>query len=309
MSSKKNRYSRFDRIIYTVGAIYSLFLKLLPLRVSLFIGRCLGLIFYIIDFHHRKIGLTNLRFAFGSEKDEKEIRSIARKHFQHLGMTAHEWLCLKSLGEEDLKKICDKIYVEGKEHLISAKKKSQVVIILSAHFGNWEYSHLCYSSRINRLNFIVRKLDNSFLERERIEYNQKFNVNILYKENGLRKAIRNLRNGEDLVIFSDRKANLREGIPSQFFGKKTSTIPLASALSGKYKIPIVPMFIVRCKDKVHHKIIFQPMFNVGDLDGERAIQKGTQIQNDNIEKAIRRYPDQWLWVHRKWKCYHASIYK
>jgi KDO2-lipid IV(A) lauroyltransferase len=309
MSSKKNRDSGIDRIIYTVMKLYSIFLKHIPFRLCLFIGRCFGLIFYIVDFHHRKIGLINLRFAFEREKDEKEIRSIARKHFQNLGMTGHEWLCLKDLGENDLKKICDRIYIEGKEHLISAKKQNKAVIILSAHFGNWEYSHLCYASHINRLNFIVRKLDNFFLEQERIDYNQNFNVNILYKENGLREAIRNLRNGEDLVIFSDRKANMREGIPSQFFGKKTSTIPLASALSKKYNIPIVPMFIVRCQDKVHHKIVFQPMFNVGDLDEERAVQTGTQIQNDNIEKVIRRYPDQWLWIHRKWKCYHSHIYK
>lgn len=272
-------------------------------------GRCLGRLLYTIDRRHRKIALTNLRFAFGDEKDEKELKSIAREHFTQLGMIGHEWLRLVNINESGLKKICNNISVEGEEHLVAAKKKSRAVILLSAHFGNFEYAHIYFATRFNRLNFIVRRLDNSLIEQERLAYNHKAHVNILYKQKGLRAAIKNLKKGEDLVIFADRKAMVEDGIPAQFFGKKTSTLTVAAALSKKFDIPIVPMFITRCKDMVHHKIIFYPMFTVGNIEGEEAIQKGTQLQNDKIEKAIREYPDQWLWIHRKWKCYHSHIYE
>lgn len=309
MVAESNKFSISDRIVYSIALLYHLLSKVVPLRMWLFMGRCFGLLFYSMDFHHRMIALTNLRFAFGNEKDDKEIRLIARKHFQQLGMTAHEWVRLRGLKKSNLEKICNHIYVEGREHLIAAKRRKQSVILLGAHFGNWEYAHLYFSNAVNRLNFIVRKLDNPLLERERTAYNQNFNVNILYKESGLRTAIKNLKKGEDLVVFADRKASLKEGAPSQFFGKKTSTIPLVPALAKRFQIPVVPMFIIRCKDRVHHRIIFFPELKIDDIDTEKVIQDGMQLQNDIIEAVIRRYPDHWLWVHRKWKCYHAEIYE
>ena len=183
------------------------------------------------------------------------------------------------------------------------------MILVSAHFGNFEYAHIYFAAHFNRLNFIVRKLDNAFLERDRIGYNTLANINILYREHGLRPAIKNLKEGQDLVIFPDRKASLKEGIPCRFFGQKTSTIAVACSLSKKYNLPMVPMFITRCKDPLHHKIIFYPMFMADDPDEKRAVQKATQHQNDIIEKAIRTYPEQWLWMHQKWKCYHSYLYE
>lgn len=309
MALKDMKHKKSDRIAYVFFYIYYLLSRIFPLRTWLFIGRYLGLLLYFIDAHHRKIAIINLQLAFGKEKSGREIHAIAREHFRQLGMNAQEWVRLKGLTETGLQRILNNIDVKGKEHILAAKKKNRSVILLGAHFGNWEYAHLYFANTINRLNFIVRKLDNALLEQERTEYNKNFNVNILYKENNLRTALKNLKNGEDLVIFTDRKAGLREGIPSQFFGVKSSTIPLVSALVKKYRLPVVPMFITRCKDMIHHQIIFLPELKLGEITDELIIQKGTQIQNDTIEKIIRMYPDHWLWVHRKWKCYHPEIYK
>ena len=307
MALNKEIYQKFDPLAYLAIKLYSRFLRCLSLRTCLSIGRACGNLLFIVDKRHREIAMTNLRFAFGGEKDENAIQSIARSHFQKLGMTGHEWLRFIYIKKSGLEKICSNVTVEGKEHLDAAKKRNKAVILLSAHFGNFEYAHIYYATHINRLNFIVRRLDNPHLERERLDYNRKAGVNILYRENGLRPAIKRLKKGEDLVIFPDRKASLQEGIPTLFFGKKTSTISVACALSEKYDIPLVPMFITRCKESARHQITFYPMFRVADL-GEEAVQKGTQLQNDAIENAIREWPDQWLWIHRKWKCYHSHIY-
>ena len=295
-----------NRIIYYLIISYHFLSRVFPLKIWLFVGRCFGLLFYILDSRHRKIALTNLRFALEKEKDEKEIRLLARKNFQEFSMIAHEWVRLKNIKKE---KLANLIYVEGKEHLIAAKKKNPSIILLSAHFGNWEYAHLFYASTINRLNFIVRRIDNPLIEQERVTYNEHFGVKILYKENGLRPAIKNLRKGEDLIIFADRKANLKEGIPCNFFGRKTSTLTVVPALAKKYEIPIVPMFITRCKDRVHHRLIFFPELSIDYDSNKDNIHENTQRQNNIIEKTIRAYPDHWLWFHQKWKCYHPHIYK
>jgi len=272
-----------------------------------FIGRIFGLFLYGIDFPHRKIALANLRFAFGPEKTERELRAIIRKMFLEFGMIAHEWTRLKYIKKEDLPGLVE---VEGLENLKAAKGNGKPVILLGAHFGNFEYTHLYYALHINRIQFIVRAIDNPLLEAERLKYNTAFGVKILYKQSGLRPAIKNLKNGEDLVIFADQKVNLSEGILCTFFGKETSTIPLAPALSDKYGAPIVPVFCVRSeKNPTRHKIIFLPELKLDPNDGAEMIHRATQRQNDIIEAMIRRYPQQWLWFHRKWSYHNPEIYE
>ena len=151
-------------------------------------------------------------------------------------------------------------------------------------------------------------MDNPFLEQERVNYNKHFGVNILYKENGLRKAIQQLKKGQDLVIFSDQRANLTEGIPCQFFGKNTSTLPIVAALALKYHIPIIPMFVVRTQNLLHHRILFLPEIQIEYDDPAFTTENITQRLNDVIEQVIRTYPEQWLWFHRKWKANYPELY-
>lgn len=300
-----NKFQIFGHYIaFLLLFTFHLISRIFPLRIWLFFGRLFGLIFYLIDPHHRRISLINLKFAYGKEKNEKELKAIARSNFMHYGMMGFEWIHMMRLTRKGMDKLKTRIHVEGEEHLIAARKKNPSVIILSAHFGNWEYAHLYFADTFNRLNFIVRMIDNPIIEKERVFNNENFGVGILYKENGLRPAIKKLKSGEDLVIFSDRKANLREGIPCLFFNQKASTIPLIYSLASKYHIPVVPMFMYRTKDVTKHRLVFFPELNIEGLDMTQA----TQLQNDTIEKAIREQPELWLWIHRKWKCYHEDIY-
>jgi KDO2-lipid IV(A) lauroyltransferase len=293
------------RNVYSLTLLYGYVSRMLPLKIWVLMGSCVGHLFYLLSFRHRRIALRNLRFAFGSDRKENEICAIARKSFVQFGMIAHEWIRLSSLDTEELKEL---IYVEGKENLIAAKKKNQSVIFLGAHFGNWEYAHIFYSTTVNHLNFIVRAIDNPFVEKERVAYNQRAGVRILYKENGLRPAIRNLRRGEDLVIFADQRPRLKEGTLCQFFGKKASTITLVPALARKFHVPVVPMFIVRCKDLIHHRIIFFPELKIDYDDKRQSVSDGAQLQNDMIEKVIRSYPDHWLWIHKRWRREYPHLY-
>lgn len=306
ISKKMNRLPTFGhRIISLVASLLHFISMKVPLRLWLSVGKCFGYLLYLVDVNHRRIAMINLHFAYGGEKDEKELKKIVRSNFIQYAMTGFEWLRLKRLTRRRLDTIKDHIEVVGENYLIEARKKSRSVILLSAHFGNWEYAHLYYADTFNRLNFIVRKIENPLIEGERVAYNEKFGVRILYKANGLRPAIKNLKKGEDLIIFPDRKANFREGIPSLFFNRKTSTIPIIYTLATKYNTPVVPMFIFRTEDITRHKIVFFPALDLEGLD----ITEATNLQNDVIEKVIREDPAQWLWIHRKWKCYHRKMYE
>jgi KDO2-lipid IV(A) lauroyltransferase len=296
------------RIIYIICLVYLFVGHLVPLRLWVYTGKIIGRIIYLLDSKHRRIALSNLRFALGREKTEKEIHIIARQSLEEFGMIAHEWSRLKYIGKEELLKL---IELEGMENLIAARKKNRAVIFFGAHFGNWEYANLFYASTINRLDFIVRAIDNPFLERIRVTYNAAFGVNILYKQHGLRPAIRNLKNGEDLIMFVDQKESSSNAILVRFFDKITATLPLVPALSLKYNIPIIPMFILRCEDRIHHKIIFLPelKLNMDLKNKDQIIADGTQRQNDIIELMIRQNPQQWLWLHRKWSTHYPELYE
>jgi len=303
----KKEQKLLNAIITTIYITLRSLAGIIPLRPWVFMGRVLGKFLYTVAAEQRKISLINLHIAYGDLKTEAELKAIVRKVFEEFGMIALEWMTLKNLKKERLDKL---IEVEGMEHLLAARKKNPSVIFLGAHFGNWEYAHLYYASNINRLSFIVRAIDTPYLERERISYNTRFGVEILYKQNGLRPAIKNLKNGIDLMLFSDHKVNLSEGLLCKFFGKDVATIPVAPALSEKYHAPVIPMFIVRrSDDPVRHKIIFLPELVLDPNDGDEMIAKATQRQNYVFEEIIKKYPQQWLWLHKRWSLHYPEIYK
>lgn len=297
---------RLNRIIAAASAGLFRVSQATPSSMGLMGGRLLGAAAGRLLAKHRKITIANLEFAFQGEKSASEINRIAYHNFQQWGMIAFEWTHAVQLDQAASGKLPVPVRVKGIEHLKAAKRKNPAVVLLSAHFGNWEYGHWHYASHINSLNFIVRRIDNPYLETCRLATNHRHGVNVLYKESGLKPAIKNLRKGQDLIIFADQKANPKEGIPSRFFGRNTTSIPIVAALAKKMQLPIVPMFVVRQADRLTHELTFLPELEFGKSDSVAAI---TQRQNDIIERMIRKHPDHWLWMHRRWKTEHPEIYQ
>ncbi len=302
-------YTKIDRLVYLLCIGYHWMGRPVPLKTWLRIGRKLGALAYRYDHGHRRIVHRNLHLAFGDEKNRVAIRSLARQNFEQWGMIAQELALLKQRPDWLAAHLTDVIEVEGREHLDAARQKAQAVILIGAHFGNWEFAHLYYARHIHRLNFIVRRVDNPLLEKVRVAYNTAFGVNILYKDRGLREAIKKIKAGEDLVIFADQKANLKEGIPCRFFGHRTSTLSIAPALAQKYGAALVPMYMVRTQDLKRHRLILGPELPRTRANTRLDIETLTQHQNDLIEGFIRRYPDHWLWLHRKWKTEYPEMYR
>jgi KDO2-lipid IV(A) lauroyltransferase len=98
-------------------------------------------------------------------------------------------------------------------------------------------------------------------------------------------------------------------IPCQFFDRRTSTMTLVPALTRKYRIPVVPMFIIRCEDLMHHRLIFLPELKIDyEKDKERSISEAVQEQSNIIETIIREHPDHWTWLHKRWKKDYPFLY-
>jgi len=296
--------SILGRLVYHFVLAYSSLCRRLPQKGLVVFGTFFGTLGYFLDVRHRRTIIRNLAFAYGKSRDRGEIRRLALKNFQQFAITAHEWLCLKDLDFEQLQ---THVTVKGLENLKMAKASGRSVILVGAHFGNWEYGHIYYAKKINRLNFIVRAIENPFLEQERVSYNSEAGVNILYKHNGLRAAIRGLKRGEDLVIFVDRNTNLKEGIPCIFFGKKAPALTIAVQLAKRLKLPMLPMFTIRSPSGIGHELVFLPEIELDEgHDGglENAVQKLCSV----VESMIRKHPDHWIWFHKRWKHFYPQLY-
>lgn len=295
-----------DRIVAKVVDLFCCAAHLTPPAIGLTLGRMLGCLACLGDTRHRNIALANLKFAFQETQNDREINRLVYRHFMQWGMIAYEWGRMRFFHNRPPGRLPFRMEISGSEHLAAAKKKSGAVLLLSAHFGNWEYGHVHYAATLNSLNFIVRSIDNPIIEAKRVAANHHHGVTILYKGKGLKTAIKNLKKGEDLVIFADQKANLKEGVQCRFFGRQTTTLPIVAAMAKKYKYPIVPMFVVRQKKNNIHKIVFLPELVYDDND---TIEEICQRQNDIIEAIIRKHPDHWLWMHRRWKTEYPDIYR
>lgn len=273
------------------------------------VGRGLGSLLNLLAGKHRRIARANLRFAFGDSLPEEAIDRIIRDNVRQFGMIGQEFVRFMQPVDRTAEMVDTSVTVEGEEHLQAARAKSRSLILLGAHFGNWEIGHLYYARHYNRLNFIVRRIDNLRVEQVRYGYNTALGVNILYKENGLKEAIQLLKKGEDLVIFADQNAGRREGIAAPFFGHPSTSLYIAPSLAQKYRVPLLPMFTVREKDPRCHRLVFLPEIPIGCDQPKEDIASLVKRQNEALEQIISRHPDHWLWFHRRWKVDYPEIYR
>jgi KDO2-lipid IV(A) lauroyltransferase len=287
------------RYLFTVA-------RLIPNAVCRNFGRRLGSWFYRFDSRARRIALKNVIFAFQNELTEIQAEQLVQRNFQQWGMIGIEWTKKYRLEKILRQPKPEMLEVVGLENLKKVKEENEVTLLLGSHFGNFEFSNAYYGSRFNRLNFIVRAIDNPYLERKRISLNTRYNVGILYKKSGLKPAIKNLRKGQDLIIFPDQNANAKEGIESRFFGHRTHSFSILASLAAKYNYPILPMFCVRKNFSGIHQVTFlEPLA----IHPYTTMEEIVQMQNDALETIIRAHPDHWLWMHRRWRFDHPEIYK
>ncbi|MGL1931262.1 MAG: hypothetical protein OCC45_05825 [Desulfotalea sp.] len=282
---------------------------LFPRKVWSFWGRLLGKAFYYFLGSHRRYAETNVRFAFGDSIDEREVKKIAKESFETFGMTTLDTIKTMRFVYTGIENESKYISYEGMEHFESAKKQAngKGILLINAHFGLPEHANLFYKIKTERkLNFILRKMDFSVFQEVLDTYNKKFGITHYIKDEGLRPILKGLLKGEDLMIFPDQAANLNEGPVAKLFSKDATTISIVASLALKTGCPILPLFIFRGKDQISQTLVFfSPIIPSEDDTMETLVQK----QNDAIEKAIRRAPNHWLWLHRRWKQNYPEIYK
>mgnify|MGYP001819335589 CR=1 FL=1 len=267
-------------------------------------GRMIGTLVYMIDAPHRRIVRRNLRLAFPDWSQEK-IRQTSKRVFQHLGATFVEICQLATYSKSD---VVDRVCVVGSERWRQALDNRQGLIIVSAHLGNWEFGMQFAACFLQKpvLGVAIRirfQLLNQWVHKVRT----RFGTRIIYKKGALPEMQQTLRRGGIVGLLVDQSRRL-EGVEVTFFGHKVTATPAAAFLALRCKCPVLTIFCVREADGQLTLVVKPPLeFKpTGSLRSD--VQANTQVITDAVERMIRKYPEQWFWVHKRWKKYYPHLY-
>ncbi len=276
----------------------------LPLGFMRAAGRLIGNVAFFCAPSVRRLMDQHLAYAFGHALSAGQRRSIARAVIVNLSQTVVEWLCMPKLSAADLQKL---IRVEGLDHLRQAVAQGKGVLACSAHFGNWEF----IATYLRTLGFdgalLARRL--RYPEYEAFLIKMRAQKGVPTHERGSVKEVARLLRANKIVGFMpDQDTDGLEGVFVDFFGHPAYTPAGPAALSLMTGAAIVPCFMIR--DGRGFRLVFEPAVSTpSTTDRKEAILQLTQAWSHVMESYIRRYPEQWVWMHRRWKTTPESLAK
>ena len=280
-------------MVVAVSAI----LRRLPRRVVLAVGRRLGRLWGSLDRRHLAIAGSNLRRAF-PEWDEARIEATARGVYAHFGAVLLDLLWMEGRPAEELLALAD---LEGVEHLQAARAAGRGVVAPSGHFGNWEFQAIASVPLVGHVSMIARPLDNPALDRRLVALRTSSGNTVIYKRKALARVLTAIRDGDIVAILIDQNVQEGDGIFVRFFGQPASTTTVAAALALKTGCAIVPVHCLLQPSGRYRMVYGPPVEWKGTGRRDEDVAALTQHLTAIIEGWVRETPEQWLWLHRRWK--------
>jgi Kdo2-lipid IVA lauroyltransferase/acyltransferase len=250
----------------------------------------------------RKTGLRNLEIAF-PEKTIGEREAILRGTFENLGRVLGDLSQFRKYTRERLAELIDfNLDDESRALYELNKREKRGVLITTGHLGNWEMLVLGFAALYEPISYLARPLDNPKLDEMLNDRRTIFGNTPINKKNSARLAMKILREGGILGILSDVNAQTKEGVFVPFFGVPACTSSGAAVMAIRSNALIYPTFCVWDKDSKRYKFVHGSLLTPADTgDRKQDIIDTTAAFTAEIEKIIRAYPDQWMWIHRRWK--------
>ncbi|MCK4400869.1 lysophospholipid acyltransferase family protein [bacterium] len=281
---------------YFLGVTIAASVRYLPRNMMLFLGSILGdFVFYILRIRRKQV-FKNLKFAFGNQKSDIELKKIARETYKNLGKTLLEFLQLPRMNGTRIRRIVD---TSGLCKIDPILKEGKGAILLGAHFGNWELLGAAFGLGGYPVNVIGRLSDNRRIGNTIDRYRGLVGMKVIQKNDPIRKVLRALNNNELVAILMDQNTR-KDMIFADFFGRPAATAKGPAVFALRTGAPVVPTFIVR-EGKFHKILIGNPIYAHSSEDADNDIQRYTAQFSKVIESYIRQYPDQWFWLHNRWK--------
>jgi len=285
---------------YLLARLILGFFGVIPRAVAIGLGRTMGRIAFWLPLSLGRTGERNLEIAF-PEMTVQERRRLLRGCFDSLGRLLAEFSQFPRMSPERLRGMIEYDQV-GLAHLRDAEKNKRGVIFLTGHLGAWELLSFGWSALEYPISFLVRPLDNPRVEEMIESMRTRFGNQAIDKKSAARQALRVLRQGGTLGILSDLNTNEFEGVFVPFFGKLACTTAGIATLALKTDAVVIPTCAVWDRKRKRYFFHGDPAVElVRTGDHEKDIEINTARFAAAMERMIRLYPDQWLWIHKRWK--------
>ncbi len=271
--------------------------RFLPRRAALGLGGLLGRVLAATDRRHVAIAVDNLRHAF-PDWDRGRLEATARAVYAHFGRVLLDILWLQWRSREELLALVD---VRGREHVEAAMAAGRGAILCGAHIGNWEVHGIAHGFLFGPIDVVARPLDNPALDARLCAFRAMGGNGVVYKKRALGQVIGAIRAGRGVALLLDQNVQAKDGIFVDFFGRPAATTTVAAALALKTGCALVPSHTELRRDG-RYALIYEPPLGWatrGDRDADLAAL--TQELARRTEAWVRETPEQWLWMHRRWK--------
>jgi lipopolysaccharide heptosyltransferase II len=283
-----------DFIVYLLYRSGSAIASALPLPLLFVFGEFLGFCAWIILGNYRRLAQHNVTIAFGNEKSLRQLRRLVRRHFQRLGANL---LCSVKLTGMPLEKMATRIEAENLDFIHRELRAGRPVVLILSHLANWElFAHILpkYIGYV-RNSTIYQRLGNRFIDDHVRRVRGRAGVEMFDRKEGFDKAIKLLRDGGAIGILSDQHAG-DHGVWAPFFGRLASTSPLPALLAKRTRAALVGVAIYT-DGRARWRVVISPALQ----DNQESVGSLSAKTNQVIEQQIRRAPEDWFWVHNRWK--------
>jgi Kdo2-lipid IVA lauroyltransferase/acyltransferase len=287
-----------QRLEYAAAWPFIKILGVLPRPLARTVAIGLALIVYVLHVRLRRVGMRNLEMVF-PEKSETERACILRGEFISLGRQLAEVCHFPQYTRENVSEV---VVYEGFENYERAHARGKGVLLFAGHFGGWELSSFVLSMHGHWMYVLMRGMDNQYLGRLILHYRTMHGNKAVDKDDFVRGLLSAMKCGEVVGMLIDTNMTPPQGIFVDFFGIPACTASGMARIALKTDAAVVPTFTIWDGNLGKYRLKFDPaleLIRTGDLEAD--IKANTQMFTKVIEDYVRKYPDQWLWVHRRWK--------
>lgn len=295
MTSSRERPTLQHRAEYAAVRAVIGVVRLLPMPLVLAAGTALGRAFYAVDRAHRRQAVSNLVAAFPLRKPS-ECRAIAREMFAHFGRLLMVLLKFSTLTPA---RMLDRVEFEGEERVRAAHGHGRGVLLFTGHFGFWEINALVHALALHPIAVLARPLDNPLLH-DLLESVRRSTGNVvIYRRGAIRRVLRTLAENRAVAILIDQHIHT-DAVYVDFFNRPAATTSALAALALRTGAPVVPVFALPARGG-KFRMVYEHAVDPPRADDPDAIREFTQRCTDVLEMYVRRYPELWLWMHRRWR--------
>lgn len=296
--SKKRRGSLRNLMEFIPAWLLLKLLGALPRSIAIALSKLIARTIYSLHSKLQRVGHRNLEIAL-PDLSFHERESIIKGVIDNLGRLLGEFSHFPKLNSENISEV---VVYEGFENLKNASGQGRGVLMLTGHFGAWELCAFAHGLYGHPLDFLVRPLDNPLLDRMIRRYRENSGNRSIDKSRSVKAVLESLKRGRDVGLLIDVNTLEDQGVFCDFFGVPACSTTGLAVFALRADVPVVPGFLIWDENIKKHVLQFEPevpLIRTGDFKEEVLIN--TARFTKVIEDYARRYPDQWLWIHRRWR--------